>query len=141
MLLYSYPRYYIVLEYLTGGDAYFSSLPDSFMHSTLRASLNHYPHPAGELFDRIVESPQGHFTEKHAASIMRQVCRGACCGIPTVSMQGGPGSHTLWGRVEEEDAWLRPVGRGQQWRSAMHAGPASAYVADAANVYVVRAVC
>mmetsp|Transcript_63219 Transcript_63219/g.169033 ORF Transcript_63219/g.169033 Transcript_63219/m.169033 type:complete len:445 (-) Transcript_63219:87-1421(-) len=38
-------RYYIVLEFLTGG----------------------------ELFDRIVESPQGHFTEKVAASIMRQI--------------------------------------------------------------------
>jgi hypothetical protein len=35
-------------------------------------SLN--AHHAGELFDRIVESPHGHFTEKHAASIMRQVC-------------------------------------------------------------------
>ena len=28
---------------------------------------------AGELFDRIVESPGGHFTEKDAAILMRQV--------------------------------------------------------------------
>lgn len=38
-------HYYIVLEFLTGG----------------------------ELFDRIVESPMGHFTEKSAADVMRQL--------------------------------------------------------------------
>uniref|UniRef100_A0A6U4Q5S4 Protein kinase domain-containing protein n=1 Tax=Hemiselmis andersenii TaxID=464988 RepID=A0A6U4Q5S4_HEMAN len=38
-------KYYIILEYLTGG----------------------------ELFDRIVDAPNGHFTERDAAKIMRQV--------------------------------------------------------------------